>query len=182
MAIAGSSIGALAGAVYAAGMTGKEIRRLVIRSRASNRGVAAIDDGALRPHRRLFQRQSVSHALDAEKLTEAFLPETVPNTFEALAIPLTIVASDLHRRHEVVSSTEGPLRPALAASIALPMMMRPVVAGERVLIDGGATNPLPFDLLRGCADVVMAVDVVGIPAEDHDNVPGNAKPSMPRWW
>jgi NTE family protein len=35
--------------------------------------------------------------------------------------------------------------------------------GERVLIDGGGTNPLPFDLLRGKADVIVAVDITGRP-------------------
>ncbi len=41
----------------------------------------------------------------------------------------------------------------------------------RVLIDGGATNPLPFDHLRGRADVVVAVDVAGEPAEDRVDLP-----------
>ena len=171
VAIAGSSIGALAGAVYAAGMTGKEIRRYVIdlahdRSEVWRRLMLArtghIGD--------LFSGNLSAMRLDAEKLAEAFLPEIVPHAFDALAIPLTVIASDLHRRHEV-AFTEGPLRPALAASIALPIITRPVVAGERVLIDGGATNPLPFDLLRGRADVVMAIDVAGPPADDRTTVP-----------
>jgi NTE family protein len=80
------------------------------------------------------------------------------------------VASDLYGRREVAFTT-GPLKPALAASIALPTIMRPVVLGERVLIDGGATNPLPFDLLRGRADVIVAVDISGPPAEDKKGVP-----------
>ncbi len=49
--------------------------------------------------------------------------------------------------------------------------MRPVVIGERVLIDGGATNPLPFDLLRGRADVIAAVDISGPSAEDRKELP-----------
>ena len=65
----------------------------------------------------------------------------------------------------------GPLKPALAASIALPGLLRPVVIGERVLIDGGATNPLPFDHLRGRADVVVAVDISGEPAEERRDLP-----------
>ena len=81
-----------------------------------------------------------------------------------------MVASDLYGRHEVVFAT-GPLKPALAASIALPTIMRPVMLGERVLIDGGATNPLPFDLLRGRADVIVAVDISGPPADDKKGIP-----------
>ena len=49
--------------------------------------------------------------------------------------------------------------------------MRPVVLGERVLIDGGATNPLPFDLLRGRADIIVAVDISGPPDEDRKGLP-----------
>ena len=112
--------------------------------------------------------------LDAEKFCAQFLPETVPEAFEELRIPLTVVTSDLYRRCEV-PITSGPLRPALAASIALPGLMRPVVIGERVLIDGGATNPLPFDRLRGLADVVVAVDISGEPAEER-------RKSVPNPW
>ena len=67
--------------------------------------------------------------------------------------------------------TTGPLRPALAASIALPTLMRPVVVDGRVLIDGGATNPLPFDLLRGRADVIVAIDISGPADEERTTVP-----------
>ena len=80
------------------------------------------------------------------------------------------MATDLHRREQVEFS-QGALRPALAASIALPALLRPVVIDGRVLIDGGATNPLPFDHLRGRADVVAAVDVSGEPAEERQDLP-----------
>jgi NTE family protein len=49
--------------------------------------------------------------------------------------------------------------------------MQPVVVGGRVLIDGGATNPLPFDLLRGRADVIVAVDISGPPDPGRNAVP-----------
>jgi NTE family protein len=108
--------------------------------------------------------------LDAQKLCEKFLPEAVPEDFSALKVPLTVMASDLHRR-EPVAFTHGPLRPALAASIALPTLVRPVVIDDRILIDGGATNPLPFDQLRGRADVVVAVDISGEGSEDRRDIP-----------
>jgi NTE family protein len=171
-AIAGSSIGALGGALYAAGLDGKAIRRHVI-GLAHDPGevwrrlmiarVGTIGD--------LFGRNfSAAMRLDAEKVIAQFVPDSVPDAFEALTIPLTVVASDLHGRCEVKFAS-GPLKPALAASIALPTIMRPVVIGERVLIDGGATNPLPFDLLRGTADVIVAVDASGPPALDRSSVP-----------
>jgi NTE family protein len=94
----------------------------------------------------------------------------VPEDFDALAIPLTVVASDLYGRRQVAFSS-GALRPALAASVALPTLARPVVIDERILIDGGATNPLPFDQLRGRADAVLAVDISGEPSEERRDIP-----------
>ncbi|MDX2236365.1 MAG: hypothetical protein NW203_02265, partial [Hyphomonadaceae bacterium] len=87
-----------------------------------------------------------------------------------LKIPLLVVGSDLFRREEVVFSS-GPLFPALAASIALPSIIRPVTLDGRVLVDGGATNPLPFDHLRKRADVTVAVDISGPPSDTRKDVP-----------
>jgi NTE family protein len=108
--------------------------------------------------------------VDGEKFCDQFLPPAVPADFTALKVPLVVVASDLHRRRQV-AFTSGPLRRALAASIALPSVVRPVVIDDRVLVDGGATNPLPFDELRGRADVVAAVDISGEPNETRTDTP-----------
>ncbi len=172
MAIAGASIGALIGAAYAAGMSGKEIRRHVI-ALAHDRGdvfrrLIAARTGAFM---NIFTSGfGGANLVDAEKFCAQFLPEGIPEDFAALTIPLTVATSDLYRRCEVALSS-GPLRPALAASIALPGLLRPVVIGERVLIDGGATNPLPFDRLSGRADAVVAVDISGEPAEERRDLP-----------
>jgi NTE family protein len=172
VAIAGSSIGSLLGAVYAAGMSGKEIRRYIFtlvhnRAEVFRRLVAT----RASTFTSLFSAGFGSAAIvDAEKFCEQFLPPQVPDRFDELAIPLLIIATDLHRRQQAVFSS-GALRPALAASIALPTVMRPVVIEERVLIDGGATNPLPFDQLRERADVIVAVDLSGEPAHARHDVP-----------
>jgi len=171
-AIAGSSIGSLLGAAYAAGMSGRDIRRFIInlvhrRAEILRRLIVARS----RTFTNLFNLGFGSVALvDAEIFCEQFLPEEVPDEFEKLSIPLLIMATDLHRRQQVALSA-GLLRRALAASIALPTVMRPVVIGGRVLIDGGATNPLPFDQLRGRADIIVAVDVSGEPAEVRRDIP-----------
>jgi NTE family protein len=86
-------------------------------------------------------------------------------------MPLIVMATDLHARQEAAFSS-GPLYPALAASIAIPGLFRPVAVDGRVLVDGGATNPLPFDRLEGLADVVVAVDVFGVPPVERSDVPG----------
>ena len=56
------------------------------------------------------------------------------------------------------------LRPAVAASMALPALFTPVTIGDRLLVDGGLVNPLPFDVLSGEADITVAIDVSGAPA------------------
>jgi len=172
VAVAGSSMGALLGAAYAAGMSGKDIRRFIL---------ALVHDRA-EVFRRLIAARAGTFAsllnvgfdvalLDAEKFCGQFLPSDIPDRFDGLAIPLVIMASDLHRR-EPVAFTSGALKPALAASIAVPTVMRPVVIDDRVLIDGGATNPVPFDQLRGRADVVVAVDLSGGPTDSRRDIPG----------
>ena len=108
--------------------------------------------------------------LDGEKLCEQFLPQSLLGDFSSLRTPLAVVASDLYRRREVVLTT-GSLKTALAASIALPTIIRPVVIGDQILIDGSATNPLPFDILRGHADTVVAVDISGPPDDARRDVP-----------
>ena len=108
--------------------------------------------------------------MDAEKFCAQFLPEQVPADFSALEIPLTVMATDLHRRQETPLST-GPLHPAVAASIAIPGLFRPVVVDSRILIDGGTTNPLPFDKLTGRADIVVAVDLFGAPGAERVDMP-----------
>ena len=170
--IAGTSIGALIGAAYAGGMSGKDIRRHVI----------ALAHDRAEAWRRLITARAGTIAnlfaigfgsatlIDAEKLCRLFLPDRVPEDFGALQIPLIVIASDLHRRQQVAFAA-GALRPALAASIALPMLVRPVVIDGRVMIDGGATNPVPFDQARGRADVVVAVDIAGEPSETRHDLP-----------
>jgi NTE family protein len=159
VALAGASAGALIGAAYAAGLSGREIRRHVIalahdRAEVLRRLVAARVPGL--PN---FFAAPLGNPMliDAEKFVAAFLPETIPATFEELKIPLTVVAADLYGRREVVFRS-GPLRPALAASMAVPGLVQPRLADGRVLVDGGAVDPMPFGQLSGRADVVAAID------------------------
>ena len=166
VAVSGASFGAVLAAAYCAGMSGKVIRRAVI--------AHAHDTGE--SWRRLFAARATDLSawlsaplgnpllLDAEKFCAQFLPADIPDDFAALQIPLTIVATDLHARGEAALNS-GPLKPAVAASVAIPGLMRPVLLGERVLVDGAAVNPLPFDLLRGKADIVIAVDASVGPLE-----------------
>ena len=60
-------------------------------------------------------------------------------------------------------SDEGPLIPAVAASIAIPgVILGPTINGH-VHVDGGVTNPVPFDHVRKGMDITVAIDVTGRP-------------------
>jgi NTE family protein len=169
-AIAGTSIGALIGAGYAAGISGRDIRHTVtglLRNQSEvMRRIMAVRVG------RVTDILSIGHPMlvDAEGVVEQFLPPEIPTDFERLKIPFLAVATDFWKREEVVYRS-GELRPAIAASIAVPGLMRPVERDGRILIDGGTVNPLPFDLLRGAAEFIIAVDVTGGPVEDEDRMP-----------
>lgn len=166
VAISGSSIGAVIGAGYAAGMTGRAMRRHII-SLAHNRTEIL---------RRVMGARATTWSqmlgagfgnplvVDAAKFCDAFIADLAPETFAELKIPLTLMATDLHARAPVVF-TEGPLKPAVAASMAVPGLVRPIEIDGRILVDGGAVDPLPFGVLRGTADVTVAIDVSGGGAE-----------------
>lgn len=99
--------------------------------------------------------------LDGEILLEEFWPAGVPDDFAKLKIPLIVVATDFHGRCE---TTSGDLASAVAGSLAIPTLVKPVSRDGLTLIDGGVSNPLPFDHLFGAADIVAALDVIGEPA------------------
>ena len=172
VAIAGTSIGAIIGAGYAAGMSGRDMRRYAIQIAHNRTDVMRRMMRARAGKLRDLFGGGLGDAtrLDAERMCEQFLPASLPEDFAGLSIPLTVIASDLYRRSEVVFSN-GPLKHALAASIALPTIMRPVEHDGRILVDGGATNPLPFDHLRGRADVIVAVEISGPPSAGRNEVP-----------
>jgi NTE family protein len=169
--IAGTSIGALIGAGYASGMRGWDIaayfrKTLGNRTEVLSRLIrmkpsvffGTFKDG-LRPGR-----------VDLEAILDSFLPAHLPDSFEALHIPLITVATDYYGQRPAVFRS-GPLKPTIAASAAIPALFHPVSHHGRVLIDGGITNPVPFDLIEGMADVTLAIDVVGGPTGSSEKMP-----------
>jgi NTE family protein len=170
-ALSGTSIGAIFAAAYAAGMSGKAIHQYVVAmAKNRTRTVRRLIGSRARVLPHLLAGFRAATLLDTEKLCAKFLPAGMPQTFEELDIPLIVVATDLYGRNEVAFSS-GPLVPALAASIAIPGLMRPMRVNGRILVDGGATNPLPFEHLRGRADIVAAVDISGVPPAGRTDLP-----------
>ncbi len=162
-AIAGSSMGAVIGAAYAAGMPGRALRAFVLASfRQRPRVVAKLLNARVGKLSQLINRSGIGNPVlvDGERLLDLFWPEAVPDRFDGLKIPFTAIATDFHLRSEIALGT-GPLTPAVGASMALPGLVRPVVLDGRVLIDGGAVNPLPYEHVSGRGAFVVAVDVCG---------------------
>ena len=144
--IAGSSMGALVGGIYATGKLG-------------------VFSDWVRP----LQRLDVLRLLDWTLFGGGFikgdriigvLRELIGDgQIEDLPIPYTAVAVDLDVQREVWFS-RGPLFDAIRASIAIPTIFRPHRYQGRLLVDGGLLNPLPVSpTLRDLTDATIAVDV-----------------------
>ena len=159
--ISGTSIGSIVGAFYAAGVPGFEMEAYMQK----------VDFGDI--YKLVDFSIFSGSAIISGKGVEQFLSENLPvGTFEELDIPLKIIATDFWQRREVIFDS-GELVPAIRASISMPAIFEPLVIGDKVLVDGGGVNPLPYDIIRDACDLLIAIDVSGekIPPEDTP-VPG----------
>lgn len=156
--ISGSSIGAIMGAGYASGLNGREIREAVL-ALFSNRGTTVQLLWQMRG-KRVLPKMSLTD-VDPLLVLKTFVGDLIPQDFEALKIPLTVIATDFYGWSEKVFQS-GDLRQAVAASIAIPVLFSPVRVDGRILVDGGFVNPLPFDHLPEDG-LCIAVDVIGGP-------------------
>ena len=161
--IAGTSIGAIVGALYASGNSAKKLREDLTSASFVADG-SIIDDIFNRDLSRWWGMLDLDFSgkglLDVRDFLARLQSKLKVATFEELAIPLRIVAADFWKREPIVFES-GALLPAVHASMALPGIFQPVQIDGRVLIDGGTVNPVPFDLLPEDCDVVVAIDVIG---------------------
>ena len=160
LAIAGCSIGAVIGAAYAAGLSGKQLRAHtlgVLRNRAQF--MSQLLRARVGRFADLLSGLGANPVLiDGEKLLDLLWPTQVPDRFEQLQIPFTAVATDFHGRRDALFES-GPLAPAVAGSMAIAGLVKPVSADGMYLVDGGVTNPLPYRALIGRAAIIIACDV-----------------------
>jgi NTE family protein len=160
--IAGASIGALAGALYASGNSSQSIQDLVDKewlSKLPEQG--GFLEKILKPlqtFRWVKPNPKGSSALQADKIIDFLISYIGAENFEDLQIPLQVVATDYWTGEEVLLNS-GPLKPALMATMAIPGIFPPVELGDRLLLDGGYSNGLPVSLLSGHADLSLAIDV-----------------------
>ncbi len=171
--IAGTSIGAIIGVLYAAGKSARDLRNLLDQLTVSE-GESWLDTlsakNGLRWLEFLMPELRRGGLLNPAGFID-FLDETVGvQRFDQLRIPLTVVATDIGTRQAAVLDS-GPLMPAVQASMALPGLFAPVEVDGHLLVDGGLVNPVPYDLIQDACDLTIAVDVTGIRTPGEDPTP-----------
>ena len=146
--IAGCSMGALIGGVYAAGKL-EEFREWM--KTVDKKKMLELTDFSL----------SLNHIVKGTRIIKAIM-EFVPDVLiEDLPIPYCAVATDWISGREVVID-KGSLFEAIRASISLPTFYEPVRRDGMILIDGGVVNPIPMNRVkRHEGDLLVAVDVSG---------------------
>lgn len=149
--VAGTSMGALIGGMYAAGRledVSQWMRSL------GTRDILSLVDVSV----------SFNHVVKGQKVMDA-LRQIVPDMrIEDLPVPYCAVASDVRSRGEVVFRS-GSLYEAIRASISIPSFFKPVARGEQVFIDGGTTNPLPLNRVERTEDDLLAAVNVNAPSD-----------------
>lgn len=151
--IAGSSMGAEVGGIYAAGVALSDLETLW---RSSSFGHV---------FKTLFPTIPWSGWSSGNGITR-FLQKLIGNPrIEDLPIAYAAVATDL-RSGEPFPIRHGPLVDAIRASVSVPGLFNPVWIDDHLLIDGGVSNPMPVDVARKLgSDVVIGVNVLVDPSE-----------------
>ncbi len=159
--IGGSSIGAVIGAVYAAGLSASEIRQ-------------GVDDVIFAKPKKFWELHKRSEFLNMMSFIDPqiknggiikgekfinFLGEKIGvKNFEDLKLPLKIIATDLINNQPVIFD-KGELLPAIRASYSIPGLFSPIKFKGKTLVDAGLSNPLPYDVIASECDYVVAIDV-----------------------
>ncbi|URN96594.1 MAG: patatin-like phospholipase family protein [Candidatus Pristimantibacillus lignocellulolyticus] len=142
--IAGTSAGSLVGGAFAAGMSVDELEKAVTKLKWNN--IVSLT----------FPKKSIVHNEPLIGFIESYLGDV---QIEHLKMPFAAVASDSNTG-EAHIMRKGSLAKAIAASTAIPAVMRPVQYQGKTLVDGAVVHPVPAALARSMgADIVVAVNV-----------------------
>ncbi|MDE7167138.1 MAG: patatin-like phospholipase family protein [Bacteroidaceae bacterium] len=165
--VAGCSMGALVGGIYAAGKL-KEYREWM--KGINRRQMLELVDFSL----------SLNHLVKGERIIEAIMKIVPDIDIENLPIPYCAIATDWAAGEEIVFR-KGSLFQAIRASISLPSFFNPVRRDNMILIDGGITNPLPLNRVeRKEGDLLVGADVSGYVHEERNELQQKQKSSRPR--
>lgn len=146
--VAGSSVGALVGAAYAAGIRGQRLAELTRQTRWRN---------VIRP---AWPCDGMISFAPLERYLTRIVGDV---TFADLEIPFAALAADVTTGELIVLHT-GQVAPAVRASCSVPGIVTPLQLDGRMLVDGGVVNNLPISVVRAMgADVVIAVSLYQVP-------------------
>ena len=174
--IAGTSMGAIVGSLYASGYTGKQLDSIFQRIDFDE----LIADELPRASKTFYEKEnSEKYALSIpfnnlkiqipsalsrgqnvfNLLSRLMLHVSDIDDFEKLPIPFLCIATNIETGKPVILDS-GSLAQAVKASGALPSLFQPVILNDQILIDGGVVNNYPIDELRAKGmDVIIGVDV-----------------------
>ena len=144
--IAGSSIGAMAGGFYAAGLSIKKMEEISLETNW-RRMFSLVD-----PH--------LKQGLISGEKVKTFIEGYVDGKkIEDCKIPFVAVATDL-KTGEIVILNKGEMAQAIRASISIPLVFKPVEIDDKTLADGGLSAPVPVEIVRGMgADIIIAINL-----------------------
>ncbi|MFP4844796.1 patatin-like phospholipase family protein [Winogradskyella sp. PE311] len=174
--VAGTSMGAIIGSLYATGYSGKQLEAMFNSQDFSS----LINDEFPRSAKSFYERENsekyaVSLPFDRLRINlpsalsrgqnvynllyQLMIPVNEIRDFENLPIPFFCIATNIENGESILLN-KGNLPEAVTASAALPSLFQPVVIGNDILIDGGVTNNFPVEELRAKGmDIIIGVDV-----------------------
>jgi NTE family protein len=174
--VAGTSMGAIIGSLYATGYSGKQLEAMFNTQDFDE----LINDNFPREAKSFYEREnSEKHAVSLpfdkfrislpsalsrgqnvyNLLYQLMLPVNDIRDFEKLPIPFFCIATDMETGESLILD-KGRLAEAVTASGALPSLFQPVTIDDKILIDGGVTNNFPVEELRAKGmDIIIGVDV-----------------------
>jgi NTE family protein len=161
--IVGTSIGAVIGVLYAAGLNATEIEEIFDQFGGSSLDALsrlALSDNGLNLSDFFDVDIDNGGLIDSSAFLDFLAGKIKARTFEDLTIPMQVVATD-YWSGETIVLNKGDLFTAIKASIAVPGLFSPVAHDNHLLIDGGTSNPLPYNLLSDSHDLSIAIDVTG---------------------
>ena len=171
--IAGTSIGAIIGAMAAAGLDSGEISEIFREFGGSAMdpfsGLMNDNDGPGWTDLLSIDLEN-GGLVDADGFLEFIAGKFDAREFDDLQIPLSIIATNYWDGEQHVFD-QGDLFVAIKASMAVPGIFKPVKLDDKLLIDGGTSNPLPIEH-AGNHDLIVAIDVTGTRNPGSDDSPG----------
>lgn len=170
--ITGTSIGSIVGALYASGLSAKEIAEISIVQQSTSL-LDALKNNDLGEMLQMIDLDfglKSQGLIKGERFLEYLYGALAVKTFEELPIPFKCVATDFWRYDSVVFDS-GNLATAVRASMAIPYVFSPVIQDGHVLVDGGLSNNVPMDLLDDDCDLRIAINIRGERSTPKDKVP-----------